>query len=169
MLLPLLLAKIVATSSSLGSGGSGGVLTPTLLIGAAAVLVWLVLDRVIVEGPDGIGTGYVNNLGDLENTYTNQQIEQLARVARLEPQQVERAAILAGEFEVDDLAARQTVGIEPQFAVAGGLRERVGQLDHAAGKRLGGKRSVVSRIAKLGTANPRAIVLMERELSSQPA
>jgi len=36
VLLPLLLAKIVATSSSLGSGGSGGVFTPTLLIGAAA-------------------------------------------------------------------------------------------------------------------------------------
>jgi CIC family chloride channel protein len=36
VLLPLLIAKIVATSSSLGSGGSGGVFTPTLLIGAAA-------------------------------------------------------------------------------------------------------------------------------------
>ena len=34
-------------------------------IAAAAVLVWLVFDRVMVEGPDGIGTGYVNNLGDL--------------------------------------------------------------------------------------------------------
>lgn len=36
VLLPLLLAKIAATSSSLGSGGSGGVFTPALLIGAAA-------------------------------------------------------------------------------------------------------------------------------------
>jgi CIC family chloride channel protein len=36
VLLPLLLAKIVATASSLGSGGSGGVFTPALLIGAAA-------------------------------------------------------------------------------------------------------------------------------------
>ena len=36
VLLPLLIAKIVATSSSLGSGGSGGVFTPALLIGAAA-------------------------------------------------------------------------------------------------------------------------------------
>lgn len=35
ILLPLLAAKIVATSSSLGSGGSGGVFTPALLIGAA--------------------------------------------------------------------------------------------------------------------------------------
>ncbi len=35
VLLPLLLAKIVGTSSSLGSGGSGGVFTPVLLIGAA--------------------------------------------------------------------------------------------------------------------------------------
>ena len=34
VLLPLLLAKIVATSASLGSGGSGGVFTPALLIGA---------------------------------------------------------------------------------------------------------------------------------------
>ena len=35
LLLPLLLAKIFATSSSLGSGGSGGVFTPALLVGAA--------------------------------------------------------------------------------------------------------------------------------------
>jgi len=35
VLLPLLLAKILATSSSIGSGGSGGVFTPALLIGAA--------------------------------------------------------------------------------------------------------------------------------------
>jgi chloride channel protein, CIC family len=35
ILLPLLLAKIAATSASLGSGGSGGVFTPALLIGAA--------------------------------------------------------------------------------------------------------------------------------------
>jgi CIC family chloride channel protein len=35
ILLPLLLAKIVATSTTLGSGGSGGVFTPALLIGAA--------------------------------------------------------------------------------------------------------------------------------------
>jgi len=40
VLLPLLLAKIVATSSSLGSGGSGGVFTPALLIGAAAGAVF---------------------------------------------------------------------------------------------------------------------------------
>jgi len=32
---------------------------------AVAVLAWLVVDRVMLEGPDGIGTGYVNNLGDL--------------------------------------------------------------------------------------------------------
>lgn len=32
---------------------------------ALAALVWLVFDRVMLEGPDGIGTGYVNNLGDL--------------------------------------------------------------------------------------------------------
>jgi CIC family chloride channel protein len=35
VLLPLLLAKIAATSASIGSGGSGGVFTPALLIGAA--------------------------------------------------------------------------------------------------------------------------------------
>jgi chloride channel protein, CIC family len=35
ILLPLLLAKIVATAASIGSGGSGGVFTPTLLVGAA--------------------------------------------------------------------------------------------------------------------------------------
>ena len=34
-------------------------------LAAMAVLVWLVFDRVMLEGPDGIGTGYVNNLGDL--------------------------------------------------------------------------------------------------------
>jgi CIC family chloride channel protein len=36
VLVPLLIAKIAATSSSLGSGGSGGVFTPALLIGAVA-------------------------------------------------------------------------------------------------------------------------------------
>jgi CIC family chloride channel protein len=35
ILLPLLASKIVATSASLGSGGSGGVFTPALLVGAA--------------------------------------------------------------------------------------------------------------------------------------
>ena len=35
VLLPLLVAKIVATAASIGSGGSGGVFTPTLLVGAA--------------------------------------------------------------------------------------------------------------------------------------
>jgi CIC family chloride channel protein len=40
VLLPLLVTKIVATSSSLGSGGSGGVFTPALLIGAAAGAVF---------------------------------------------------------------------------------------------------------------------------------
>jgi CIC family chloride channel protein len=35
VLLPLLGAKILATSASIGSGGSGGVFTPALLIGAA--------------------------------------------------------------------------------------------------------------------------------------
>jgi len=40
VLLPLLVAKIVATSASLGSGGSGGVFTPALLIGAAAGAVF---------------------------------------------------------------------------------------------------------------------------------
>jgi CIC family chloride channel protein len=40
VLLPLLAAKIVATSASLGSGGSGGVFTPALLIGAAAGAVF---------------------------------------------------------------------------------------------------------------------------------
>ncbi len=34
VLLPLLLGKIVATAASLGSGGSGGVFTPALLVGA---------------------------------------------------------------------------------------------------------------------------------------
>jgi hypothetical protein len=34
-------------------------------LAAVAVLVWLVFDRVMLEGTDGIGTGYVNNLGDL--------------------------------------------------------------------------------------------------------
>jgi CIC family chloride channel protein len=48
VLLPLLIAKIAATSSSLGSGGSGGVFTPTLLIGAAAGAVFgLGADTVI--------------------------------------------------------------------------------------------------------------------------
>lgn len=36
VLLPLLLAKIAATAASIGSGGSGGVFTPTLLVGASA-------------------------------------------------------------------------------------------------------------------------------------
>jgi CIC family chloride channel protein len=40
VLLPLLVAKIAATSASLGSGGSGGVFTPALLIGAAAGAVF---------------------------------------------------------------------------------------------------------------------------------
>ncbi len=40
VLLPLLVTKIAATSSSLGSGGSGGVFTPALLIGAAAGAVF---------------------------------------------------------------------------------------------------------------------------------
>jgi CIC family chloride channel protein len=35
ILLPLLVAKILATAASIGSGGSGGVFTPTLLVGAA--------------------------------------------------------------------------------------------------------------------------------------
>lgn len=48
VLLPLLVAKIVATSSSLGSGGSGGVFTPALLIGASAgALFGLGADAVI--------------------------------------------------------------------------------------------------------------------------
>jgi CIC family chloride channel protein len=48
VLLPLLLAKIVATSSTLGSGGSGGVFTPALLIGAAAgALFGLGADAVV--------------------------------------------------------------------------------------------------------------------------
>ncbi len=34
-------------------------------IAALAALLWLVVDRVMLEGPGGIGTGYVNNLGDL--------------------------------------------------------------------------------------------------------
>ena len=33
--------------------------------GAIALAAWLVTDRVMVEGPNGIGTGFVNNLGDL--------------------------------------------------------------------------------------------------------
>jgi len=40
VLLPLLITKILATSSSLGSGGSGGVFTPALLIGAAGGAVF---------------------------------------------------------------------------------------------------------------------------------
>ncbi len=43
---------------------------PVALVAAAglvlvAALVWLVFDHVMLEGPTGIGTGYVNNLGDL--------------------------------------------------------------------------------------------------------
>ena len=43
------------------------------------------------------------------------------------------------------------------------------QIDHSAGKRLGGKRSVQARKARYGSADPRAVGLAERELSSQPA
>ncbi len=32
---------------------------------AVAVATWLVVDRIMLEGPTGIGTGFVNNLGDL--------------------------------------------------------------------------------------------------------
>jgi len=32
---------------------------------AAAVATWLVVDRMMIEGPNGISTGFVNNLGDL--------------------------------------------------------------------------------------------------------
>ncbi len=32
---------------------------------AVVALLWRIVDRVMLEGPDGIGTGYVNNLGDL--------------------------------------------------------------------------------------------------------
>ncbi|MHB8958632.1 MAG: hypothetical protein ACYDAN_03285 [Candidatus Limnocylindrales bacterium] len=31
----------------------------------AAILLWLVVDHVMTVGPDGIATGYINNLGDL--------------------------------------------------------------------------------------------------------
>ncbi len=34
-------------------------------LAAIAVLTWLVFERVMLESPDGIGTGYINNLGDL--------------------------------------------------------------------------------------------------------
>jgi CIC family chloride channel protein len=50
VLLPLLVAKIVATSASLGSGGSGGVFTPALLIGAAAGAVFGVGSEIALPG-----------------------------------------------------------------------------------------------------------------------
>lgn len=50
VLLPLLVAKILATSSSLGSGGSGGVFTPALLIGAAAGALFGVGAEAILPG-----------------------------------------------------------------------------------------------------------------------
>jgi len=50
VLLPLLVAKIVATSASLGSGGSGGVFTPALLIGAAAGAVFGVGSEIVLPG-----------------------------------------------------------------------------------------------------------------------
>ena len=50
VLLPLLVAKIVATSSTLGSGGSGGVFTPALLIGAAAGALFGLGAELIVPG-----------------------------------------------------------------------------------------------------------------------
>lgn len=34
-------------------------------LAAVAVATWLVVDRMMIEGPAGIGTGFVNNLGDL--------------------------------------------------------------------------------------------------------
>lgn len=39
----------------------------TILVGLAAAiaLLWLVVDRIMLDGADGIATGYVNNLGDL--------------------------------------------------------------------------------------------------------
>jgi CIC family chloride channel protein len=50
VLLPLLVAKIIATSSSLGSGGSGGVFTPALLIGAAGGALFGLGAEAIVPG-----------------------------------------------------------------------------------------------------------------------
>jgi CIC family chloride channel protein len=50
VLLPLLIAKIAATSSSLGSGGSGGVFTPTLLIGAVAGAVFGLVAEAVFPG-----------------------------------------------------------------------------------------------------------------------
>jgi len=50
VLLPLLVAKILATSASLGSGGSGGVFTPALLIGAAAGAVFGVGSEIVLPG-----------------------------------------------------------------------------------------------------------------------
>jgi CIC family chloride channel protein len=50
VLIPLLIAKIAATSSSLGSGGSGGVFTPALLIGAAAGGVFGLGAEIVLPG-----------------------------------------------------------------------------------------------------------------------
>jgi chloride channel protein, CIC family len=50
VLLPLLLAKIVATAASIGSGGSGGVFTPTLLVGAAGGALFAAGTQAAIPG-----------------------------------------------------------------------------------------------------------------------
>lgn len=47
-LFPLLVAKIAATSASIGSGGSGGVFTPTLLVGASAGALFAAATRSVL-------------------------------------------------------------------------------------------------------------------------
>ena len=57
VLLPLLLAKIVATAASIGSGGSGGVFTPALLVGAAAGASFAHAAGIVLPGLH-VETGY---------------------------------------------------------------------------------------------------------------
>ena len=50
VLLPLLASKIVATSASIGSGGSGGVFTPALLVGAAGGALFGIGTSTVLPG-----------------------------------------------------------------------------------------------------------------------
>ncbi len=47
------------------AAASGRALMALVGLAAAAALLWLIVTRVMIEGPDGISTGYINNLGDL--------------------------------------------------------------------------------------------------------
>jgi hypothetical protein len=53
-------------------------------IGAVGIALWTVFDHVVIEGPAGISTGYVNNLGDLPFHF--QMIASFAYSANLPPQ-----------------------------------------------------------------------------------